>query len=64
VRVAEWERSETGDCPFEEEEEECLRKSEIEDLDLAIEVNLDFGGFQVPINDALLVGCFEAFANL
>ena len=39
-------------------------QSEIEDLDFAVAGELDVGGFQIAVNDALFVGGFERFGDL
>jgi hypothetical protein len=43
---------------------ECLRESEIENLDLAVRRNLDVGGLQVAVNDPSFMRGLEAFADL
>jgi hypothetical protein len=43
---------------------EGLGQAEIEDLDLAVGCQLDVGGLEVAVDDALLVGFFEGLGDL
>jgi hypothetical protein len=43
---------------------ERLGEAEVEHLHPAVAVELDIGGFQVPVNDALFVRGFERFGDL
>ena len=41
-----------------------LRQSEVDDLGVAVFGHHDVGGFQVPVNDALVMGAGEPFGDL
>ena len=41
-----------------------LRQSEVQHLHLAVRSDLDVGGLEVAVDDALLMGGFEGFGNL
>ena len=41
-----------------------LRQSKVQDLDLALGSDLHIGGFQVSVNDALLMSRFDSLSDL